>query len=87
VANCSVVNDTMSIKLKQGLTGDYKEVYLGGTNYGRLYDDKWVREEVELQLEAADYFVSGLNSIYCVTIFSKNLKMFSLKSTLQEKLL
>ena len=60
VANCSVVNDTMSLKLKQGISGDYKEVYIGGTNYGRLNDDKWVRESISLQLEADNYYVSDL---------------------------
>jgi len=57
-AVCNNVNDTMSIKLREGTTGVFKEVYLGGTNYGRLKDDRWVKEVVALQLTNADYYVS-----------------------------
>lgn len=56
-ANCSAVNDTISIKLRKGIAGLYNEIYLDGTSYGRLNDDKWIRKEVLLQMLPDDYYV------------------------------
>ena len=56
-STCNTANDTMSFRIKEGISGVYKEVYLSGTNYGRLKDDRWVKQEVNLKLNKTDYYV------------------------------
>ena len=52
------MNDTIAFRIREGTTGVYKEVYLGGTNYGRLRDDRWVKEEVLLKFNVSNYYVN-----------------------------
>ena len=59
-ATCNTANDTMAVRIREGTTGFYKEVYLGGTKYGRLRDDRWIKEEVQVKLNASNYYVNFL---------------------------
>ena len=55
---CSKVGDAISIKIKNGQDGDFKEVYKSGTDDGRAQEVKWKKDEIPVQLTSSEVFVS-----------------------------
>lgn len=49
---CELANDTLSIIVKG--TDDYLEVYRNGTNFGRVNDKTWTKEEVEFIVKSSE---------------------------------
>ena len=52
LAECAAARDRISVQVKDGLNGDYKEVYLVE---GRVRDDRWFQEQ--FKFTAADDLV------------------------------
>lgn len=59
-AGCENVGDTLSVKIKNGASGTFDEVYKSGSDDGRNLDVKWKKEEVILQLTENQIFVSHI---------------------------
>lgn len=57
---CETVGDKISIKIKNGQGGAYEVVYTTGTDDGRLQELQWKRDDVLVQLNSSEVYVSSL---------------------------
>jgi hypothetical protein len=59
---CDIVGDTLSIQIKDG--GDYDEVFVTGSDYGRYNDSRWKKDEVLTNFKETQIFVRHLNKFF-----------------------
>jgi hypothetical protein len=52
-AACAAARDKISVQIKEGFNGDYREVYLVE---GRVRDDRWIQEKFK--------FIAADNLVY-----------------------
>ena len=63
LAGCLAARDTISVQVKDGLNGDYREVYVVK---GRARDDRWIQEQFK--------FTAADDRVYVCLFFFKNFK-------------
>ena len=60
LAGCAVANDKISVQVKDGLNGNYREVYVVK---GRVRDDRWIQEQFK--------FTAADDRVYVCSVFNK----------------
>jgi hypothetical protein len=56
-AQCSTLGDTLKVKIGNALDGEFEEVYKTGADFGRVTDNKWLKETIRLNFNHSEIFV------------------------------
>ena len=68
-SECSAADDMISVKVKDGIDGEFREVY---NISERSSDTRWENHEIDFQIEHETFFVSKLSLRSSLVLLIKN---------------